>query len=246
LAASGYTTALKILAEKQLAGELNITPSSVVSSGEAQSTSDRELFTRAFSCDVGSSYGCTEHLMMGKSQPDGQTMVLYDDDLIYEFRSDHTIVANLFNYTLPLVRYQMSDELRLADNQQPATPYLLVSNLVGRSELVPRFINKDGHEDFISPFTIIELFIPGISRFQMRIAGKEKFDFAVCFETNLNTQEQSTAILATESRLRDMLTQKNMENVAFKVVVVDQLPVNERTGKFQLIVQSDSSGSIDP
>ena len=34
-----------------------------------------------------------------------------------------------------------------------------------------------------------------------------------------------------------VLNHKLMENVIFEVLVVDDLPVNERTGKFQLIVQ---------
>lgn len=233
---SGYTTALKILAEKQLGGELHISPIVVSTGGEAQTDADRELFSRAFNCTIGNGYGCSEHLMMGFSRPDGKTMELYDDYLIYEFFSDHSIVTNLFNFTLPLIRYHMSDIFRLVEDDDSADPYLLIHSLVGRSEIVPRFENRDGIEDFISAFTIIELFLPGVSRFQMRIKSKTSFQFAICLNEGLGEQGQKDAVSATKTRLQEVLAQKLMENVNVDVLVVDDLPVNEKTGKFQLIV----------
>lgn len=233
---SGYTTALKILAEKQLSGELNISPIAVSTGGEAQTAADRELFSRAFNCSIGNGYGCSEHLMMGFSRPDGKTMELYDDYLIYEFFSDHSIVTNLFNFTLPLIRYHMSDIFRPVEEDNSADPYLLIHSLVGRSEIVPRFENRDGVEDFISAFTIIELFLPEVSRFQMRIKSNTSFQFAICLNDDLGEQGQLDAVTATTLRLQEVLAQKLMENVRFEVLVVDDLPVNEKTGKFQLIV----------
>lgn len=232
---SGYTTALKMLAQKQLSGELNISPIAVSTGGEAQTDADRELFSRAFNCAIGNGYGCSEHLMMGFSRPDGKTMELYDDYLIYEFFSDHSIVTNLFNFTLPLIRYHMSDIFRLVEDDNSAEPYLLIHSLVGRSEIVPRFENRDSVEDFISAFTIIELFLPGVSRFQMRIKSRTSFQFAICLNDDLPEQDQEAAVSATTLRLQEVLAQKQMENVSFDILVVDDLPVNEKTGKFQLI-----------
>jgi phenylacetate-CoA ligase len=233
---SGYTTAIKMLAEKQLSGELKISPIAVVSGGESQSDADRDLFTRAFNCQIGNAYGCSEHLKMAFSSADHKTMELYDDDLIYELYDDHSIVTNLFNYTLPLIRYRMSDILRLVENDNSIAPYRLVHSLVGRTEIVPMFLNRDGSEDFISAFTIIELFIPGVSRFQMRLIDNTSFQFAICPDASLDENGRKAAFDATESRLHEILAQKLMENVRFDVLIVDNLPVNEKTGKFQLIV----------
>jgi len=232
----GYTTALKILAEKQLSGELNISPVAVSTGGEAQTDRDRELFSRAFNCVISNAYGCSEHLMMGYSRPDGKTMELYDDNLIYEIYDDHSIITNLFNFTLPLIRYRMTDIFRLVEDDNSADPYLLIHSLVGRSEIVPKFENRDGIEDFISAFTIIELFIPGVNRFQMRLKSKTSFQFAICPSIDQDESARSAAICATQQRLVEVLSQKHMENVSFDVLVVDDLPVNKKTGKFQLIV----------
>jgi len=237
----GYTTALKILAEKQLSGELDIAPVAVGTSGESQSAADRALLKQAFGCQVQNTYGCSEHLMMAFSRQDGDDMVLFDDDFILEFYDDHSVVTNLFNYTLPLIRYQMADILQPIPDDHSALPYQVIRSLVGRTEIVPTFINRDGSEDFISPFTIIELFIPGVTRFQMRLLSKTAFELAICPEAN-DAQGRDAAVRATEQRLREVLAQKHMDNVDFDVVVVDDLPVNEKTGKFQLIV--DRSAKI--
>ena len=174
--------------------------------------------------------------MVGSSRKDNETMVLYDDDLIFEFYSDHSVVTNLFNFTLPLIRYHMSDIFLPVENDTSADPYLLIHSIVGRTEMAPTFVNSDGVVDFISAFTIIELYIPGVSRFQLRLLGKDHFDFAICLDSELDENARIEAIAATEKRLREVLAQKLMENVRFIVVLENDLPINESTGKYQLIV----------
>jgi phenylacetate-coenzyme A ligase PaaK-like adenylate-forming protein len=51
-------------------------------------------------------------MIMGVSNADGATMTLIDDDLCFEFYADHSLITNLYNFTLPLIRYRMADVLR--------------------------------------------------------------------------------------------------------------------------------------
>jgi phenylacetate-CoA ligase len=235
---SGYTTALKMLAEKQRQGLLRISPIAIGTTGEAMSPADKSILEAAFGCEATSMYGCTEHLMMGFSAPGGKTMILYDDDLHYEFFEDHSLVTNLFNFTLPLIRYRMSDILRPVANSQLTTPYIEIESLVGRTEMMPMFINRDGAEDFISPHTINELFVAGVTRFQMHLLSNTSFRFMVCLDSLLNPAQQAAAVGGMERRLREVLDQKLMTNVTFDVVATDDLPVNPKTRKFNLIVDA--------
>lgn len=232
----GYTTALKILAEQQLKGNLHIKPFVIGSSGEAMNAGDRELFKKAFDCIVGNSYACSEHMVIGFSNEDGKTMTIYDDELIIEFHHDHSVVTNLFNSTLPLIRYRMADIMEPIPEDKSHAPYLTVKAVVGRSEIVPYFINQDGEKDFISPFAIIELFIPGATRFQMQLTGASSFDFALCVDPKLDPAGKDEVVQAARHRLQEILDQKNMQNVNFNVVLKDEIPVNPKTGKFQLIL----------
>jgi phenylacetate-coenzyme A ligase PaaK-like adenylate-forming protein len=234
----GYTTALKILAGKQQEGLLNISPLFINAGGEGMTPADKALLESAFKCEAVSGYGCTEHLMMGTSNADGVTMTLYDDDLIYEFFDDHSLISNLFNYTLPLIRYRMSDILRPIAQANPKSPHMVINSLVGRTEKVPMFTNRDGVEDFISPHTINEIFVAGVVRFQMRLIDKTRFQFAVILDSALNAKQRLEAVAATARRLREVLDQKQMSNVTFEVTPVDDLPLDVRTRKFRLIVDA--------
>jgi phenylacetate-CoA ligase len=234
---SGYTTALKILAAKQREGILRIAPLAISTGGEAMTMADKAVLEEAFGCEALSGYGCTEHLMMGASAPGGRTMILYDDHLIFEFMEDHSLITNLYNYTLPLIRYRMSDILRpVADSK--VTPYIEIDSLVGRNERVPMFLNRDGAEDFISPHTINEIFVAGVSQFQMQLIDRTHFKFVACLDSSLDARQRSAALETLSNRLREILNQKLMDNVEFEIVVADQIPLNPRTRKFQLIVDS--------
>jgi phenylacetate-CoA ligase len=233
---TGYTTALKILAERQRAGELELDHLvGLGTAGEATSEADRALLEQTFGCPLVNTYGCSEHLGMGGSRPGSPNIVLTDHDLIFEFHPDHSVVTNLFNYTLPLIRYRMADVLRPVDSG-PHAPYLVIESLVGRNELQPVFKTRDGAEDFISPHTINEVFVAGVTRFQMHLLGDEAFRFMVCLDAALGAEQRAAAIKGVSDRLREILARKRMENVRFEVLAVDDLPVNPRTRKFQLIV----------
>jgi phenylacetate-coenzyme A ligase PaaK-like adenylate-forming protein len=172
---------------------------------------------------------------MGGSKPGSSNIVLHDHDLIYELQPDHSVVTNMFNHTLPLIRYRMADILRPVDSGVHA-PYLVIESLVGRNELQPVFTNRDGTDDFISPHTINEVFVAGVTRFQMHLLPDNAFRFMVCLDAALGAEQRAAAVAGVDQRLRDILSRKRMDNVRFDVVPTDDLPVNPRTRKFQLIV----------
>ncbi|NQV68593.1 MAG: hypothetical protein HQ498_01070 [Pseudohongiella sp.] len=235
----GYTTALKILGEQQRQGILNITPVTIAATGEMVTKEDVKFLSESFGAvPVHNIYACTEHMSMGFANPDHQTMTLTDSNLIFEFFDDHSIVTNLYNYTMPLIRYRMSDILRPVSSKG-AHP-IVIESLVGRCEQMPAFINSRGETDFISPHTINEIFVKGVTRFQMQIIGETSFRFPICVETTLSSEERSTAVIAVEQRLREILLQKGLSNVTFEVPIVEEIPLNQRTRKFQLIVDNKS------
>jgi phenylacetate-coenzyme A ligase PaaK-like adenylate-forming protein len=239
---AGYTGALTLLAEKQRAGILRIAPISIGTAGESMSATDKRILEEAFGCPATNGYGSSEHLMMGVALPGGTSMLLLDDDLVYEPCEDHTLVTNLFNYTLPLIRYRMADILRpVARPTDRSLPYLEIESLVGRSEMMPRFVNEDGTDDFLSPHTINEIFVRGVLRFQMRLVDETAFRFAVCLDATLPEAERREAVRGVEARLGEILRQKRMGNVCFTVEVVDDIPLNPQSRKFRLIVKEAAS-----
>jgi phenylacetate-CoA ligase len=239
----GYTTALKMLADEQRAARLKIRPIAVMATGEMVTKADLALLSESFGGARASSiYACTEHMFLGASNPDGETMTLLDDDLTFEFNADHSLITNLFNYTMPLIRYRMSDILRPVS--APDARSIVVESLVGRSERMPTFLNSAGASDFISPHTINEIFVKGVTRFQMQLTGPSAFRFPVCVEAALSEPERSAAVAGVEARLRQVLQQKGLGNVTFEVPIVADIPLHPRTRKFQLIVDERAEGAV--
>jgi len=232
----GYATGHKILAEAQLAGRLMIQPETLQSGAEPLSVGDQAWLEEVFGCPCINVYAAAETMVMGVARTGDPGMTLFDDDLIFEPAADHVLVTNLFNRTLPLIRYRMSDTLRLTNLQSPYGHYPVIGTVVGRNEWVPEFRNSQGEIDFLSPLIITEIFIPGVWRFQMRLIDETAFCFAICLDTALDATERATAIAATETRLHEILGQKGLNNVQFRVDVVDDIPVDPITRKFKLVL----------
>jgi phenylacetate-CoA ligase len=231
----GYTTALKMLGDEQRAGRLRIAPKSLIATGETVTKADAQFLSASFGgAPALSMYACTEHLMLGMSNADAESMTLLDDNLIFEFHEDHSVITNLFNHTLPLIRYRMSDILRPIS--APGAPRIIIEGLVGRAERLPLFLNAAGEQDFISPHTINEIFVKGVTRFQMQITGPASFRFPICVEPTLDDPQRNAAVAGVKSRLAEILAQKGLGNVSFEVPIVADIPLNARTRKFQLIV----------
>ncbi len=235
----GYAMALRILAEERARGTLTIAPRLLESSGEPLNPDDRAALERAFGAPVLNVYSCTEHMVMGLSRPGDGGMYLLEDDLIFELEADHTRVTNLFNHTLPLIRYRMEDVLLPLEHPPGAWPFRKVREIVGRSEHVPVFRNASGGEDFISPHVINELFVPGLRRFQMRVQDSTSFVFCCCLDSGLGAEGRAATLAAVERRWREILAQKQLDNVAFRLREVDDLPVDPKTGKFRLVVRPE-------
>jgi phenylacetate-coenzyme A ligase PaaK-like adenylate-forming protein len=240
----GYATGLKILAEQQREGRLRITPGVLHSSGEPLVPDDRALLEETFGAPCLNIYATTEHLVMGASAPDGRGIRLFEDDLIFEMHPDCTYVTNLFNFTLPLIRYKLSDIMTALPTGEANGPHRRVNEIVGRSEVVPWFRNEAGDLDFVSPLVIVGIYVPGIRRFQMELIDEQSFVFRYCVEPGLTEEVRLAARNGLQAKLADILRHKRMANVRVEIVGVEDLPVDPRAGKFKFIRTKSAFGDM--
>jgi len=59
-------------------------------------------------------------------------------------------------------------------------------------------------------------------------------------DDSLADEARAAAVAGIRARLGEILQQKGLSNVTFEVSVVKDIPPNERTRKFQLIVEERS------
>jgi phenylacetate-coenzyme A ligase PaaK-like adenylate-forming protein len=239
----GYPTALAILAEKQREGRLRIAPQQLRTSGEPLRDADRERIERAFGAPLFNTYVCTEHLVMGLSRAEYGGMYLFEDDLIFELAADHTLVTNLFNHTLPLIRYRMNDVLVAQEDDRGLLPFTKLE-IVGRNEHTPIFTNEHGEDDFVSAPVIIAFSVKNVRRFQLELIGRTACVLRVCLSEGLDVRQRNQTLQDAHARFGALLAQKEMRNVRYEVEAVDDLPPDPKTGKFRLIVPAnDDRGS---
>jgi phenylacetate-coenzyme A ligase PaaK-like adenylate-forming protein len=239
-ALTGYAAVLERLAEAKDAGALRIRPRLIVSGAEPLRPRGRACLQEAFGVPVINSYASSEHLFMGLTFPGSDGMYLLEDDLIFELHDDCTYVTNLFNDTLPLIRYRMDDVLVRQADSSSRYPFIKIRDLVGRSEDTPVFVNRDGVEDFIHPSLISELWVPGLNSWQIQLVDETSFVFRARFEADRSREQKQVIRCGICEQLRGILAEKRMDNVDYRIEEVDRLKVDPTSGKTRVILKPES------
>ena len=142
----GYPTALRALAAEARAGRLRIAPRSVRAHSEPLLAEVRRAIEEAWGRPVSNGYGTTEGAAAA-SCGQGRGMHLNEDLCIFELvdeagkpvppgeRCAKLYITNLSNLAQPLIRYELTDELRLLDEPCPCGSALRrVDDIEGRSD----------------------------------------------------------------------------------------------------------------
>lgn len=240
---SGYATILKVLGEAKEKGELRINPKHLGNGGEPLMPEVKVYLERIFKVPVMNAYASSEHLYMGMTLPGSKGMHLMEDDLIFELKDDHTCVTNLFNETMPLIRYRMDDVL-VPDLTEPSIyPFTRVKDIVGRYEDALVFSNQHGEVDFIHPIVIVELIVEGLNAWQILIESATSFRFLARLDDKLSSREKQETHQRIRHKMSAILAEKEMGNVQFEIDEVESLAVDPYSGKFRLVVKAPKSDS---
>lgn len=150
----GYPTALELLIDEQMSGRLHISPALIMTGGEYLSDSLRKQLQETFGCYVQTNYSCTEGGTVAY-ECGHQHFHINDDWLIVEavdkdnnpvpegVQSDKLLLTNLFNFTQPLIRFEITDRVIMHHELCPCknpSPWLEIE---GRTDDILTFMSKD-------------------------------------------------------------------------------------------------------
>lgn len=140
-----YPSRLRQLALAQQSGALSIAPRVVFSTAEPLLPATRAEVEQTWGCSIVNCWASSEAGAMAVSCGHGAELHLSDDRLIIEpvdregrpvpvgVRSSKIYMTNLFNELLPLIRFEITDELTLSDRVCPCgSPHRLVAAVEGR------------------------------------------------------------------------------------------------------------------
>ena len=229
---TGYPSGVRMLAELELEGKINISPETVICGGEPFLEKDRELIKKAWNVEPLNYYATSESLMIGIEKAKDKNMYLMDDVNWVEIKDEKTIITNLYNYTQPLIRYELSDVLKKAKKQEKDWPFRQVKKIIGRREEMIWFDNKNGQREFLHPIVLAEFYVRGMKKFQIVKLDEKSFLMKVVIDNKYDINKVKNNI---REKMNKLLKQKNMTNIEFKIKEVNKLKVDPETGKFKLI-----------
>lgn len=164
---TGYPSMMRILAEEQLAGRLHIQPHLVITGSEVLTAETRRRVEAAWDHAPFDGYGATEAGgWLAAEASDHSGLYLYEDNLIFEVvdercrpvppgaYGDKVLITVFASRTQPLIRYELSDSVRLAvDPGRLGWPFARIEEIQGRTEDILRLPDVSGGEVSVHPIT---------------------------------------------------------------------------------------------
>jgi phenylacetate-CoA ligase len=239
---AGYSSALGLLAQEQLEGRLNIHPSIVISSAEPLSDENRELIQQAFGVPPRNNYGCSEGGVMGYECNHGN-MHINADWIIFEpvdanhdpvpagQLSDRTLITNLANRVMPIIRYELGDRVTLLPETCDCGITLPSVHLEGRTDEILRFQSSHGQLIPVLPLALWSVIkeTPGVLRFQAIQTAPDTLNIRLEAK---HTEDSEAVWQRVFVNARDYLTQQGLDNV--NIVRTKEPPMRDpKSGKFR-------------
>lgn len=162
-----YASIAALLAQEQLEGRLRINPTVVSVGSEVLTKEARRWMHEAWALEPMEVYASTETLYIASSTPPHPGLHMHEDLAIVEVVDEdnrpvppgrpsyRVLVTNLINRTQPLIRYELSDSVVVADGPNPSgLPYARIASVDGRSDDTLRFPGSVGGEVAVHPYRL--------------------------------------------------------------------------------------------
>ena len=231
---SGYANLLMILAQEQQQNRLKVRPKFVCSSGEVMNPSVRETLENTFQATVVDLYSTCETLFIGAASS-SEGVMLFEDDILFEIFPTHVLVTNLFNRTIPLIRYRLDDVLIPLATPKPG-PFRWLQQIAGRITQPFDLVNNAGQLEKVSTFSMMCLPVPPVPGFQVVVSGADLLLIRVKLEPDLSMVERCKTLRTIETVVRDWLVGKQMDrSVSVIVEETAHLEIDAKSGKAKTI-----------
>lgn len=240
----GYPSHLELLIDEAKEGRLKISPVLIMTGGEYLSEELRARLAETFHCYVQTSYSCTE----------GGTVAcecihhhfhINDDWLIVEpvdaqgnpvpdgVQSDKIYLTNLYNYTQPYIRYEVTDRVIMHHEPCPCgnpSPWL---ELEGRTDDVLIF-TEDGKTIKVAPLSVYAVLkeVHDLRRFQVLVYPENRL--VLRMEEKEGT-DRAEVFAAASEHLKEYLVTQGVTQVT--ISLSDDPPrQHPQSGKFKHII----------
>jgi putative adenylate-forming enzyme len=221
----GYASILRILAEEQTAGRLSIRPQGIMSASEVLTEDARARLRTAFGVEPTNVYAATETGGIASECRHGR-MHRYEDLVITEVVDEDNravspgevgakvLVSVLFSRTQPLIRYELSDHVRLIDGMCPdGLPFTLLGGIEGRQEDILTLAGVSVHPN------VFHAVLEGVD-----VAGWQVIDEGDRLRVLLARPASRVDRARVANDISAALQRIGVHGIAVRVVIVDEVP----------------------
>ena len=164
----------------------------------------------------------------------GDGMRLFDDLNIVEVIDGEMYVTCLYNFTQPLIRYHITDRLRL--RPEPRAGFSSAEVLLSRDEDILWFRDASGHKEFLHPLAIEGFCYDGLTDYQFVKHDNSSFTMLAVAEPS----RQPCILPHLREHMARILESNHLSWVDFRLRFVREILPDARTGKKKLIVLDDN------
>lgn len=238
-----YPTAARLLAIEQQQGRLAISPRIVSTHSELLTPETRRLIRAAWHVPPFDHYGLTEITTVAVECMEHRGLHLLDDLFIAEIVDDRyepvvpgqagsrLLLTSLIRRAQPLIRYEVSDRLRLSPEPCPCgRPFPLVAEIGGRSEEWLSLPGRNGPVE-ISPLVLSATLeeIAGLQEFALHWDGST-------LRVTVVPASRPSLRDEVEARLRSILAAMGADQTEILVSLVEHIARRaERMGKIKMV-----------
>ena len=235
----GYAGALHELAEASLAGDLEICPTFVGTSGEKLSGAAVVAIREAWGVAPTNAYGASESLCLGLGEAGQEKITLMEDETIIEMLDEQdqevapgeigrVVITALYNRAIPILRYDLGDTVTRG-HRADGDAFDHILRVEGRREEAIPVMLEGGVVDQIHPCLLAGFFVPGIRQFQFISESPSKITVRYTADEEIDE--------AVRVRFEKVLEGKGAARMTvIGVQKVPDLPADPSTGKRRLVV----------
>jgi len=160
----GYASNVHLLAQEQIEGRLKVSPKTILTTAETLKKEARKAIKEAWGIEPYEAYGSTEIGEAAAECEKHNGLHIFDDLVILEVVDNNNkpvppgtygskvLATVLWNRTLPFIRYEISDHLKLSPEPCPCgRPFQLIQEIQGREEQVIYLPGESGEKIRIEP-----------------------------------------------------------------------------------------------
>lgn len=241
---SGYASGVYLLALEQLKGNLKISPKRILCSAEPLTDLMAETIHKAFGVKPINFYAATESIGMAAQCDLNQGLHMFNDWHIFEVikqngelagpgEMGNLVITTLYNYTQPLIRYKMTDEVILSEKScSCGWPFPLISKIAGREEELLWFEKPDGNGEYLHPILFVEFFVIGLDKLQVVQVKKNTLKLNVVIHGDVEVVSSRI-----RNKMDEILKKKDLITfVEYELNIVEDIANDIKTGKYRLIV----------